>query len=77
MPFSIRMRDGVFAVQVPISDDWTRTEDYDLRGADATAHVEANGLVLEFPSVSARDQFRAWLQETNAKAERGYKTMWP
>jgi hypothetical protein len=76
-PFSIRMKEGVFAVVAPMFDDWTRTENFDLRSADAVVDLEAGGLVLEFPSQELRDKFTAWLEDANAKAEHGYKTMWP
>ncbi len=76
-PFSIRMKEGFFAVVAPMFDDWARTENFDLRTADAVVDLEAGCLVIAFPSKATRDQFETWLQEANAKAEHGYKTMWP
>ena len=76
-PFAIRMKDGVFGVVVPSFDDWTRTEDYDLRSVDGVLQFNGQSLLVEFPDEPARSKFRTWLAATNAKAEQGYKTMSP
>ena len=38
-PFVVRMKDGTLGVISPMFDDWTRTEDFDLRAADASLEV--------------------------------------
>lgn len=76
-PFTIRMRDGVFAVVAPMFDDWTRTENFDLRSTGAIINADVGGLIIEFPDEAGLNQFQTWLNDANAKAEHGYKTMWP
>jgi hypothetical protein len=76
-PFTIRMKDGVFAVVTPVFDDWTRTENFDLRSADAFIDADVVGLIIEFPDEAGLNQFQTWLNDANAKAQHGYKTMWP
>lgn len=76
-PFSIHMKDGAFAVVAPMFDDWTQTVKFDLRSADAVIRADAFGLIIEFPDEGRMKRFQSWLAEANAKAEHGYKTMWP
>ena len=76
-PFSIRMKEGVFAVVAPMFDDWMRTENFDLRGADAVIGEDQGKLLIQFPDQETHDRFEKWLQEANANAEHGYRTMWP
>jgi hypothetical protein len=76
-PFSIRMKDGVFAVVTPDFDDWNQTQNFDLRTADASIRFEAGKMIIQFPDAATRNAFRQWLQAAIAKARQGYRTMWP
>jgi hypothetical protein len=76
-PFTLKSKEGFFSVVAPMFDDWLQTVDFDLRKSDAVTHEEAEILTIEFPDEQKRDQFKAWLQQANAKAKEGYRTMWP
>jgi hypothetical protein len=71
------MKDGILGVISPMFDDWSRTEDFDLRGADASLEFAGEHLLIAFPDEATRDTFRKWLAQANTKARQGYRTMWP
>lgn len=75
--FSIDIKDGAFRLTTPSFDDWLQTQDFDLRQAEATIHVDFGKFVISFPNADSRAQFATWLAQANTNAQKGYRTMWP
>jgi hypothetical protein len=76
-PFTIRLKDGMFSVTTPMHDDWLQTVNFALRKADASIEPAGAAWVLIFPDTRSLEHFKEWLVEANAKAENGYRTLYP
>jgi hypothetical protein len=77
LPFSIRLKEGLFCINTPMHDDWLQTQDFDLGKVDALVEGSLSEWKLSFPNEDDLKQFQLWLKEANARAQQGYRTMWP
>ena len=75
-PFTIRVKEGLLSVTTPMHDDWLQTVDFDLRNANVVIEASADW-TLVFPDATTFARFQEWLTAANAKAEHGYKSMYP
>ena len=75
-PFTIRVKEGLLSFTTPMHDDWLQTVDFDLSNANVVIEASTNW-TLVFPDAATLARFQEWLIAANAKAEQGYKTMYP
>lgn len=75
-PFSISPKEGLLSVTTPMHDDWLQTVDFDLRNADVVLEASAEWMLV-FPDAVTLSRFQEWLSVANAKADRGYRSMYP